>query len=92
MKKTIIIELTEEEKNFIKTCPPYPCVDCYLRGSCGGCDKLKDYKKRTEHMEKEVVELGKAYLRIKDLDRERNKMMEEREELVLHLRSCGVEV
>lgn len=97
MKKTIIIELTEEEKNFIKTCPPNPCTECVHMGGCynwysGGCEKARDFRKRTEFMEKEVVDLGQTYVRIKDIEREMNKMVEERKELIELLRSYGVEV
>lgn len=97
MKKTIIIELTEKEKNFIKTCPPNPCMDCVHNGKCynwysGGCEKAQDFRKRTEFMEKEVVDLAQEYHRAKALGKRMDEIKKEQEELLQHLRDCGVEV
>lgn len=94
MKKTIIIELTEKEKNFIKTCPPNPCVDCITGGGCigGCCKRARDFRKRTEFMEKEVVDLAQEYQRAKALGKRMDEIKKEQEELLQRLRDCGVEV
>lgn len=97
MKKTIIIELTEEEKKFIKTCPSNPCTNCVNYGGCynwysGCCEKARDFRKRTEHIEKEVVDLAQTYLRAKALGKRIDEIKKEQEELLQRLRDYGVEV